>query len=61
MQFTVDIFNFGNMLNRNWGIYQTNPILNSTGGASLISPTAVANNNGAPTFRMNTFGGALVS
>jgi hypothetical protein len=60
LQFTVDIFNFGNLINRNWGIYQTNPIL-SGGGATLVSPTAVANNNGAPTFRMNTFGGALVS
>jgi hypothetical protein len=61
LQFTLDVFNFGNLINRNWGLFQTNPILSSGGGASLISPTAVANNNGAPTFRMNTFGGALVS
>jgi hypothetical protein len=63
LQFTLDIFNFGNLINRNWGIFQTNPILSggNGGGASLLSPTAVANNNGAPTFRMNTFGGALVS
>jgi hypothetical protein len=63
LQFTLDIFNFGNLINRNWGIYQTNPILSggNGGGASLLSPTAVASNNGAPAFRMNTFGGALVS
>jgi len=60
LQFTVDVFNFGNLINRNWGLFQSNPIL-SGGGASLISPTAVASNSGAPTFRMNTFGGALVS
>jgi hypothetical protein len=61
LQFTVDVFNFGNLINRNWGLYQTNPILSTGGGASLLSPTAVASNNAAPTFRLNTFGGALVS
>jgi hypothetical protein len=59
LQFTVDVFNFGNLLNRNWGLFQA-----STNTAILV-PTnqnaLVAGGTVKPTFRLNTYGGAPVS
>ena len=54
LQFTVDIFNLGNLLNRNWGLYQT------VNNASLLNTVAGSLNaltpNGAtvPTFTLAT-------
>jgi hypothetical protein len=55
-QFTADIFNFGNLLNRNWGTYD---FVNQ---ASILVPTNVSaiNATTAPTFRLNTSGGDVV-
>lgn len=52
LQFTIDIFNFGNLLNKNWGIYQT---VNASG---ILVPTnqnaLVAGGTVKPTFRLQT-------
>lgn len=55
-QFTADIFNFGNLLNRNWGTY------NFVNQANILVPTNVSaiNETTAPTFRLNTSGGDVV-
>ncbi|OJU26486.1 MAG: hypothetical protein BGN92_05605 [Sphingobacteriales bacterium 41-5] len=56
LQFTLDIFNIGNMLNskwKNWGYRQ---------GTSLTDPLQVRGYaNGAPTFNMREFNGQLVN
>ncbi len=52
LQFTVDIFNFGNMINKNWGIYKTvnaSAILVPTNVSSLVAGGTVR-----PTFRLAT-------
>ncbi len=57
LQFTVDIFNFPNMLNsnwKNWGYKQMYSINNP-----LVYKGVDA--NGAPTFNMNTYNGALAT
>ncbi|MGI4834855.1 MAG: TonB-dependent receptor [Janthinobacterium lividum] len=60
LQFTFDVFNFGNLLNRNWGVFQQ-PIVSN--GAILV-PTNVASlvegGTVKPTFRLNTYGGAPI-
>jgi outer membrane receptor protein involved in Fe transport len=52
LQFTIDIFNFGNWLNKNWGAYD---IVNAP---SILVPTnqnsLVAGGNVKPTFRLQT-------
>jgi len=52
LQFTVDIFNFGNMLNKSWGIFQ------SINAPAILVPTnqnaIVANGDIRPTFRLQT-------
>lgn len=52
LQFTVDIFNVGNLLNKEWGVYQ---LVNN---ASLLVPTNTANvfpgGTQVPTFRLAT-------
>ena len=55
-QFTADIFNFGNLLNRNWGTY------NFVNQANILVPTNVSDISAttAPTFRLNTTGGDVV-
>jgi outer membrane receptor protein involved in Fe transport len=55
-QFTADIFNFGNLLNRNWGTY------NFVNNAAILVPQNVAliSNTTAPTFRMAQSGGDIV-
>lgn len=60
LQFTVDVFNFGNLLNRNWGLYQV-PTVGSTGsGSGILVPTnqgsLVAGGTVKPTFRLATYG-----
>jgi len=59
LQFTLDVFNFGNLLNKNWGVYQ---IVNN---ASLLTPTnqasLVAGGNVTPTFRLSTDRGQPIS
>ncbi len=59
LQFTLDIFNFGNFLNKNWGVYQ---IVNN---ASLLVPAnqalLVSGGNVTPTFRLATDRGAPIS
>ncbi|OUJ73140.1 TonB-dependent receptor [Hymenobacter crusticola] len=52
LQFTLDIFNVGNLLNKNWGIFQTvnnNSILVPTNQANLVPGGTVR-----PTFRLAT-------
>ena len=55
-QFTADIFNFGNLLNKNWGN------LNYVNNASILVPQNVAKIDGAtrPTFKMAQSGGDIV-
>lgn len=55
-QFTADIFNFGNLLNRNWGTY------NFVNQAAILVPTNVSaiSETVAPTFRLNQSGGDVV-
>ena len=52
LQFTVDIFNFGNMINKNWGIYKT------VNASAILVPTnvnsLVAGGTVRPTFRLAT-------
>lgn len=52
LQFTLDIFNFGNLINKNWGIYKTinaNALLVPTNQSSL-GPNGTVK----PTFRLQT-------
>jgi outer membrane receptor protein involved in Fe transport len=54
LQFSVDVFNFGNMLNRNWGVRRLvnqNQVLVYTG----VAP------DGRPSFRLNAFNNQLLS
>ncbi|GGF20684.1 cell envelope biogenesis protein OmpA [Hymenobacter cavernae] len=57
LQFTIDIFNVGNLLNKNWGLYQ---LVNnaSNGNASILVPTNTASlvpgGTVKPTFRLGT-------
>lgn len=55
-QFTADIFNFGNLLNRNWGTYD---FVNQ---AAILIPANVSDISAttAPTFRLNQSGGDVV-
>lgn len=59
LQFTLDIFNFGNFINRNWGLVQ------ATTNASLLVPTnqaaLVAGGTVKPTFRLASYGSAPVA
>lgn len=63
LQFTLDIFNFGNLLNKNWGIYKS---VNTPG---ILVPTNVTSTGGAvtvdgavkPTFRLQSNGSAPVT
>ncbi len=56
LQFTLDIFNVGNLLNENWGVFK------SVNNASILVPTNVTTNNTTvnpggttrPTFRLAT-------
>jgi len=61
LQFTVDILNVGNLLNRNWGLYQTinNSALLSTVSANLnaITPTGTTR----PTFTLAADRGAPIT
>lgn len=54
LQFTVDVFNFANMLNRDWGIrrftIQSQPLV-----------SAGVNPQGVPTYRMNQSGNQLLT
>jgi hypothetical protein len=55
LQFTVDIINFGNLLNSNWGKFKTLNANFSTAGNQLLVPTSAALTPGAkPTFRLAT-------
>jgi hypothetical protein len=59
LQFTIDIFNFGNLLNKEWGIVKS---LNNS--ALLVPANVTALTPGGttrPTFRLNTFGGQPVT
>ena len=59
LQFTIDIFNFGNLINRNAGIFKT---VNAT---NILVPTnqgaLVAGGTVTPTFRLQASGGQPVS
>jgi hypothetical protein len=59
LQFTLDIFNFGNLLNSSWGIFKT---VNATG---ILVPTnvnaLVPGGTVRPTFRLQTDRGLPVS
>ncbi|MFD0941662.1 TonB-dependent receptor [Pedobacter boryungensis] len=56
VQFSVDIFNVGNMLNKNWGN------INFVNNAAILVPQNVTAINATtkPTFRMNTANGDIV-
>ena len=56
MQFTVDIFNVGNLLNKEWGN------VNFVNNSAILVPQNVAfiNATTKPTFRMNTFQNDIV-
>ncbi|GCC52613.1 hypothetical protein SanaruYs_28500 [Chryseotalea sanaruensis] len=56
LQLSVDIFNFSNMLNKNWGIRQFTRTRNP-----LTSPTLAATPNATPTYRLQQIGGELVT
>jgi outer membrane receptor for ferrienterochelin and colicin len=59
LQFTLDIFNFGNLLNKDWGIFKqinSSAILAPANTAALVPGGTVV-----PTFRMATIGGVPVS
>jgi hypothetical protein len=59
LQLTLDIFNFGNLLNKDWGVYKlvnNSQILVPTNVASLSPNSAVR-----PTFRMATFANVPVT
>ena len=53
-QFTVDVINLGNLINKDWGVQKT---LVSQGTNFL---TVVDNKTDKPTFNMNSVSGALV-
>ncbi|MBL7859078.1 MAG: TonB-dependent receptor [Cyclobacteriaceae bacterium] len=59
LQFTLDIFNFGNFLNKNWGIFQ------QVNASSLLVPTnlnsVTPGGTTKPTFRLQTDRGLPVS
>jgi hypothetical protein len=59
IQFTVDIFNFGNLLNKNWGAFDA---VNAPG---ILVPTnqaaLVPGGNVRPTFRLQTDRGQPVT
>ncbi|HEU5293075.1 MAG TPA: TonB-dependent receptor [Cyclobacteriaceae bacterium] len=63
LQFTLDIFNFGNMLNSDWGIFKQ---VNAPG---ILVPTNITSTGGAvivggavtPTFRLQSNGSAPVT
>ena len=57
VEFSVDIFNLGNLFNRNWG--NVNYVNNSL----ILSPTNVSNINNTtkPTFNLATTGGQLIT
>lgn len=53
LQFTVDVFNFGNMLNKNWGLVR------SINNSSILTPTNISSLSSAeggarPTFRLSS-------
>jgi len=58
IQFSLDIFNFGNFLNSNWGKFKTLNALFSTAGNQLLVPTnqasIVPGGTVRPTFRLAT-------
>jgi hypothetical protein len=59
LQFTLDIFNFGNLLNSNWGIFKS---INSSAILAPANTSAlVPGGTVRPTFRMATIGGVPVS
>ncbi|MFT3743577.1 MAG: carboxypeptidase-like regulatory domain-containing protein [Pyrinomonadaceae bacterium] len=56
LQVRADIVNFGNMLNHNWGVGKT-PASNNFQPLAYVAADA----SGRPTFRLNSFGGALIN
>jgi len=58
IQFSLDIFNFGNLINSSWGRYKTLNALFSTSGNQLLTPTnqasIVPGGTVKPTFRLAT-------
>lgn len=55
-QFTADIFNLGNLLNKNWGN------MNFVNNSAILVPqnTALVNNTTKPTFKLNQAGGDIL-
>jgi hypothetical protein len=60
LQITADIFNFGNMLNKNWGVRQ---IWNAPGSGNISQPLRFMGYNtaGQPTFNLAQQVGQLVN
>jgi Carboxypeptidase regulatory-like domain/TonB dependent receptor len=56
VQFTMDVFNFGNLLNKNWGN------INFVNNAAILTPVNATSVNATtrPTFRMNQAQGDIV-
>jgi hypothetical protein len=52
LQFTVDVVNVGNLLNRNWGTFQT------PSNSAILTPVTLPTSTTTPTFRLASYGGA---
>ncbi|WP_324671923.1 TonB-dependent receptor [Hymenobacter sp. GOD-10R] len=58
LQFTIDVFNFGNLLNRNWGLVQTLNTV-SNGNAAILVPTNITAPTNNPTLPLYTPNGTV--
>jgi hypothetical protein len=59
IQLSLDVLNFGNLLNKNWGIvpfYNQNNILVMTNNSAVVANGAVK-----PTFRLNPYNNTMIS
>lgn len=55
LQFTIDVFNFGNMLNPSWGKVK------SVNAASILLPSTITSLTTAPSFRLASSQGQIVT
>ncbi len=50
LRISVDIINFGNMLNRNWGLFKTSSLTSNSSGAQLLTFEGLAADGKTPLF-----------
>lgn len=55
LQFSIDVLNFTNLLNHNWGVHQTYTLRN------LLIPNNTFTSSGAPQFKINSLNNAPVT